>query len=291
MIWHILGAGAIGQLFATRLMDAGIAVRILSRQVGDYYQLQLQEGKDKRHYQLPIDAQNEYSTINHLLVCTKAPDTEMALRSIQDRIASGADILLMQNGMGQHDLAETLFPQAKIWAGVTTAGAWRSDAHSVHCIAQGTTEIGRYQGSSDQLPCGWNTTQPTPLLSKNIQPTLWRKLAINCAINPLTAIHQCLNGELVKNSVYLHEMKSICHEVEAVLSSMNLNLFQQSLFDEAVKVANNTAQNRSSMLTDVLQGRPTEIDYITGYLCERAKTLGIDTPWNDQLLLQVKNLS
>jgi 2-dehydropantoate 2-reductase len=51
-----------------------------------------------------------------------------------------------------------------------------------------------------------------------------------------------------------------------------------------------TAANQSSMLRDVLQGRPTEIDYITGYLCSEADRLGVPCPANQQLLNQVRLL-
>lgn len=291
MIWHILGAGAIGQLFATRLLDAGVSVCILSRQQLDgYYQLHLQEGKVTRQYQLQTSAYHHSLRIEHLLVCTKAPDTYEALRAIGHNLCSNADILLLQNGMGQHELAQRLFPSARIWAGITTAGAWRSEAHRINCIAPGTTEIGPLGHHSNSLPTGWEKIHPKPLMQDDIHHALWRKLAINCAINPLTAIHQCLNGELLKRSDYLEQMSQVCSEVERLLVAMKLDLFQSSLFDDAVKVAELTAQNRSSMLTDVVQGRTTEIDHITGYLCQEAAKLGIDMPFNQQLLMQVKSL-
>ena len=291
MIWHILGAGAIGQLFATRLIDAGVSVRILSRQPSDYYQLHLLEGKDKCTYTLHPDSIDAKEPITHLLVCTKAPDTVDALLTHQHRIYANAHILLLQNGMGQHEAVQALLTKAHIWAGITTAGAWRSDPFTLHCVSQGTTEIGLLNRHSLGLPDGWGKVTPQPIAAANIQLSLWRKLAINCAINPLTAVHQCLNGELVENPVFLKQMRQVCTEVEQVLQVLNLSVLEGPLIEHAMQVASQTAKNQSSMLTDILHSRPTEIDFITGYLCHQADQLGISLPFNHTLLQKVKSLS
>jgi 2-dehydropantoate 2-reductase len=49
-----------------------------------------------------------------------------------------------------------------------------------------------------------------------------------------------------------------------------------------------TANNRSSMLQDVMNARQTEIDYITGFLLQEAARLGIDAPLNRALLEKIK---
>jgi 2-dehydropantoate 2-reductase len=49
-----------------------------------------------------------------------------------------------------------------------------------------------------------------------------------------------------------------------------------------------TAANRSSMLQDVGAGRPTEIDYITGYLLGVARRCGVEAPLNEDLLARVR---
>lgn len=296
MIWHIIGAGAIGQLFATRLIDAGVTIRMLMRpsqpfHIEGYYQLQLHEGKDKRHYQLPCESIQSPAAISHLLVCTKAPDTNAALNSIQHRLSPSAIILLLQNGMGQHEKTLSAFPNAHIWAGVTTAGAWRATQHELICVAPGKTDMGRLDGQPSDLPDGWSNTLPTPFAVEEIRLSMWRKLAINCAINPLTAIHRCANGRLVEDPLLRQHMTDACNEIENVTEALNLQLFNAPLIDHAIDIAENTAANRSSMLTDIINGRTTEIDFITGYLCAKARQLGIDVPINEHLLKRVKHIS
>jgi len=54
------------------------------------------------------------------------------------------------------------------------------------------------------------------------------------------------------------------------------------------KVAQQTANNHSSMLRDLLQKRKTEIDYINGYLVSQAEKLGLEVPVNRTLLRLVR---
>lgn len=293
MIWHILGAGAIGSLFAIRLQQAGSTVQLLLRQpqTEDYYQLHLHKGKDTQAYRLPWQPVTQATAINHLLIATKAPDTLTALDSLASRVQPNADIVLLQNGMGQHEAVCRAFPQARIWAAVTTAGVWRPDANTLIQVSEGHTEIGSLQNAPTNMPKGWNTMTPPPAETADIYLSLWRKLAINCAINPLTARYQCRNGELVSDPQRRAVLLQLCHEIEQVTQALGLSLFDTSLADRVVHIAEQTAQNRSSMLTDLLNQRPTEIDYITGYLCQQAQQLNIHLPLNEQLLTEIKQLS
>ncbi len=42
------------------------------------------------------------------------------------------------------------------------------------------------------------------------------------------------------------------------------------------------------MLQDTLAGRPTEIEYITGYLLQRAAASGVDAPLNRELYQRLR---
>ena len=56
-------------------------------------------------------------------------------------------------------------------------------------------------------------------------------------------------------------------------------------------VARNTARNTSSMRSDRRRGRPTEIDFINGYMVGRGHALGVDVPTNQMLTNRIKQLS
>lgn len=292
MHWHILGAGAVGCLFAARLRQAGIAVSLLLRSSERLEQLRsggnrisIRNNPAQPHHPISGDLINNAGTINHLLVTTKAYDTEAAMAAISDRLAPGAQILLLQNGCGHQQTIARQFASRPVWAGITTSGVRRLAPFEIQISGEGETRIGalnRAAANTGSLPAGWESLKH-PVSPADIQQALWQKLAINAAINPLTALLECPNGDLVSDT-QLPRLTALCEEIERVASACNQSLFETPLIDQVIRVAQETAHNRSSMLEDISAGRRTEIEQITGYLCREAEKAKVSVPLNRELL-------
>ena len=125
----------------------------------------------------------------------------------------------------------------------------------------------------------------------DIDQALWLKLAINCAINPLTAVHGCLNGELAQRPELAMEVRRLCEEIAAISRAAGYTSAAANLEQAVTDVIAGTANNRSSMLQDVQDGHRTEIDYITGYLLCVARRHGIAAPCNQSLFERVHNMA
>ena len=124
---------------------------------------------------------------------------------------------------------------------------------------------------------------------EDIQQAQWKKLAINCVINPISALENINNGE-INIQVYQDKIKSIISEVVAVANKEGVVLTEHLLLNLVRDVAEGTAKNTSSMRADVLNKRRTEIDYINGYIDRLAKKHQLTTTVNSQLWLAVKTL-
>jgi 2-dehydropantoate 2-reductase len=144
-----------------------------------------------------------------------------------------------------------------------------------------------------------------------MRTALWRKLAANCIINPLTALRQIHNGQLLEQSDWKHMLLSITEEVAAVAAAdvatrlpgqqeedehqqnvqVDEELTATSLQKYVEQVVTDTAANKSSMLQDVLAQRHTEIDYLSGYVVRRGRAVGIECPANEELWKQVRSLT
>ncbi|MFV0276155.1 MAG: ketopantoate reductase family protein [Parahaliea sp.] len=289
--WHVLGCGAMGSLFATQLARAGREVVLLPRRSPAWpgpIALTL-EGLSRGRWQLPWEERATPSPIEQVLVFTKAHDIADAVAGIAHRLGPTSRIVLMANGMGfVEELAQRL-PALAPLQGTTTQGAWRDDAGAVHHAGHGTTRIGRpgeraapawFAAFANAIPdCQWES---------DIASALWLKLAINCAINPLTAIHRCRNGELAKRSDLAAQVRQLCAEITAVSAAAGLGPAVAGLEARVFAVIATTAGNRSSMLQDISAGRRSEIDYINGYLAGVAHHHGVEAPLNHNLWLQVK---
>jgi 2-dehydropantoate 2-reductase len=116
-------------------------------------------------------------------------------------------------------------------------------------------------------------------------------LAINAAINPLTALLDVPNGELLLSPHALAIMTEAAGETAAVAEARGIRLPYDDPGAAAAEVAGRTASNHSSMLQDIRRGAPTEIDAICGAIANEGESLGVWTPVNRVLWHLVRALA
>ncbi len=285
--WHILGAGSLGTLWATRLARVGLPVRLLLRDSSSLARyraaggLSLQEGEHCGLYPIPAETAQATSPISHLLLACKAYDAEEAVASLAPRLSPGANLILLQNGLGSQQAVAERLPKANCIFASSTEGAFRDGAFRVVFASQGHTWLG--QPGKTQAP-DWlvQLTQAgiAHQWTEEILDKLWRKLALNCAINPLTVLHGCHNGGLREHPT---EVDSLCHELTLLLHQVGQPAAASGLHKQVLQVIDDTAANYSSMYQDVSAGRRTEISYLLGYACREAAQHSLCLPHLSEL--------
>ena len=291
--WHILGAGAIGCLYAEALHRAGCQTTLLLRSGGPGQQALVVEREESRcETPLPIASPENCGGISHLLVTTKAYDVGSAVQSIAHHLGADSTALVLVNGMGLAAQLQRDFPQLDIFSGTTTEGAYRIAPLHIRHAGHGETRIGR-KGQEQPAPWfhSWSGALGNCVWDSDIDAALWEKMAVNCVINPLTAIYRCRNGDLAQRPELARQVDSVCTEITQVSYAAGFTSTAQTLQQTVARVIAGTAANRSSMLQDVSAGRRTEIDYITGYLLQVARDHGIVAPHNTDLFERVKNIA
>ena len=282
MSWHVLGAGALGSLWAARLAGADATVRIILRsaqRLADYQRaggLTLTAEDLSRLYAIPAELPDASTPIQRLLVACKAYDAEGAVAQVASRLSSGCEILLLQNGLGSQQAIAERWPQARCIFVSSTEGAYRQDDFHVVFAGHGQNWLGDSNGGSapawlDEL----NRAGIPQTWSCDILARLWRKLALNCAINPLTVLHDCRNGELLQHR---EQLSGLCQELVDLLEASGQPAAASDLQGEVLRVIDATAANYSSMYQDVRLGRRTEIAYLLGHACRSADSLGLALP-------------
>ncbi|PLR62007.1 2-dehydropantoate 2-reductase [Pseudomonas sp. QC2] len=289
--WHILGAGSLGTLWATRLARAGVPVRLILRdeaRLANYQTTQgltLVEHGVAQTYPVIAETPDSPEPIHRLLVACKAYDAQSAVAQLQRRLAPDAELILLQNGLGSQDAVAAQMPQARCIFASSTEGAFRDGDWRVVFAGHGYTWLG--DASHPTPPLWLDDLQAAGIphdWSADILTRLWRKLALNCAINPLTVLYQCRNGELQAHHC---EVATLCAELGELLECCGQPAAALDLQREVERVILATAANYSSMYQDVAAGRRTEISYLLGYACQAAARHQLNLPHLNQLQVRL----
>ncbi len=291
--WHVLGAGSIGSLFAFWLKEKATLIQRPESFDSSITEFRYQRNDKETTFELPcVRSSDHYEPIQRLLICTKANQTQAAIKNI--KLADNAQLVLLQNGMGNAEWLEQEYSNSKIFSATTTHGAYRLNKNHVVHAGLGDTYLGSLDTSlstaAEDLSKQLSTDEQNIYFDADIKKRLWLKLAINCAINPLTAIYQCQNGDLLKHSERLGHMEAICKELDLVLKELKFLAADKSCFATTKQVAHDTGANFSSMYQDRKHQQASEIDFIQGYLITEAQKLGIPTPHNSAVLATIKEI-
>jgi 2-dehydropantoate 2-reductase len=177
----------------------------------------------------------------------------------------------------------------KIVGGSTTLGANELGPGYIHHAGEGDTFIGELNGSlSTRVREIAETLTEAGIrvgVREDIRKIIWNKLIINVGINALTAILRVRNGVLVEHQPSKNLMEAAVSEAVRVAATQGIVFDEAEIQNRVKEVARRTAENRSSMLQDMLAGRRTEIDYINGAVAR----LG-DSPVNRALCDLVRAL-
>ncbi len=298
---NIIGAGAIGHLWYAYLKQAGINVCLYSKKVKAEKAFILKsplnqikpETVNVKYYSL-----KQWQTCDLILVCVKAFQLESLCQSLAPLVKKQAascnppPIILMMNGMGLVEITQKYLPQIPVFHAYLTHGAYLTDTKIIHA-GLGKTIIGNIKQTNVS-----QVKKELPFLNKALPPFSWKnnhyerlieKLVINSVINPLTALSGKTNSSILINATLSKEAEAVLMELWPIITQIAPRLSLQKTKQSIEQVALSTANNRSSMLQDVINNKPTEIDFINGYFINLGKQYNLALPINQGLVEQIKS--
>ncbi|WP_108669796.1 2-dehydropantoate 2-reductase [Peribacillus acanthi] len=196
-----------------------------------------------------------------LIVTVKQYQLEEILPYIKN---AAVPLIFIQNGMGHLDQIRNL--EAEIFLGTVEHGAFKVDDMTVQHTGRGAVRLAVFKGDVNTITFLSENDNLQISFQDQYLPMLLDKLFVNATINPLTAILEVRNGELVENPNFHHILVNLCKEICTVF---NISDWKHVLI-HIENVCRNTSNNRSSMLKDIENQRQTEIDAILGYVLMEA---------------------
>lgn len=289
----VIGAGAIGSMFGAYLAESGKDVSFVVREgiranVLKENGLTVSGVKGEITVTPKIFFDASLAGIQDLvLVCVKAYQTKEAVLQHKALVGENTVVLSMQNGIGNVEQIAEVVGEEKVMAGSTTNGGYITEDGVLHHVGDGTTQIGELNGEQSErlkeIVGLFDNTKIKVSIAENILKVLYTKLAINCAINPLTALLKVQNGDVFELENLKEVARNAVLEVADLALVKGIEFDREKLVEQMFEVARVTRKNYSSMYKDVVQGRETEIEAICGAVKRFGFQSGVNTPVNSCL--------
>ena len=220
-------------------------------------------------------------------ICGKADSTPVLAQIAEEILTQDGVAISIQNGMGHAQTLAHRLGRERTLGGITTHGAWRDNV-GTHWVGRGSITIGSLDESkpsanAERLIRILDQAGLSPEWSQDINTSIWKKLLVNVAINPVCSIAGVRNGALLEVPELWAQAISAMYEAATVATASGADLSELDMEDLLREVAANTANNRCSMLQDIMAGRKTEVDHLCGAVVEMGESVGVPTPRNEML--------
>ena len=288
----IVGAGAMGCLFAARMMEAGALVTLVDtdlRRLADIERLGLELHDDAGTRTLrPRTARAEdiSGPVDLVVLFTKGLHSAAAVRSVAHLARLEPVALSLQNGLGNAEILAETFGAGRVLKGTAHVPADLHPPNQVLSHGFSQADLGGHVPAAHAL-----APRVAQLLSRggfavevreDIEAAVWAKLAFNAALNAMAMISGSCNAAM-NNPPGKRIAAAVVRETVAVAAAAGLRLDSSGINETVLKALAGHPAHKASMLQDREAARRTEIQSINGAIVRAGERYGVATPVNATL--------
>jgi 2-dehydropantoate 2-reductase len=287
----VVGAGAIGTLYAARLARGHDVTLVAHRpeqaeaiRAAGIRIMGLEDTSCR------VDATSVVGDIppeSLVIVTTKVYASADAVRPLAPLLRPDTVVLCLQNGLGSERVVrEVTGDRGTVLRGITNFGAIFVEPGVVSLKARGNTLI-EASAASAALADLFTQADLAGRVCPDMPREIWKKLVVNCVINPLTAMTGMEVGWIadarldpIKRRI-IDECLAVARHEGVVFETDFLRMLNETY---------GPSRNLSSMYQDLLNGRYTEIDYMNGAVVDLGRRHGVACPINEGLVAIIRAL-
>ncbi len=314
----IVGAGAIGAYFGLELALGGAEVSLIARgphlaamQAGG---VRVRAGGEERQAQVRAsDDPAELGPQDAVVITLKAHSVPGICERLKPLLGPETVVVTASNGIpwwyfhrleGPHEgrrIAtvdpggiqwETIGPERALGCVVYAAGeivepgVIEVAAH----LSQKRLPLGEPDGSRSEralaLSRAFVTAGFKAPVRTDIRSDIWMKLWGNLAFNPVSALTGATLEDIARDPGTCAVVRAMMVEGQAVGEALGARFAID--VEKRIAGAEGVGAHRTSMLQDLMLGRPMEIEALVGVICELGRLTGVPTPTVDMVYALVK---
>ena len=295
----MVGAGSVGGFFGAHLAKNNPNVSFLLRprtlEAVKRNGLTIKSAKGNFTVHPPAASDpRQLATPDLIILAVKAYDLDEVMTQLEPVLTERTVILTLQNGIDTEDRIISRLHRDCVVGGVAFIYSKIVEPGVIEHYKRGGVAIGELMGHKServsQITDIFKQAGISCQLSEDIRKSKWEKMCWNCVFNPLTVVIDDKVAKALDHPEMAGVIRQIVGEVAAVSAAVKVPL-APDMAEKVVKWTQELRDIHTSMYDDWKGKRPTEIDYLNGYIVRVGRELGIPTPVNEALTAMVKTIT
>jgi 2-dehydropantoate 2-reductase len=293
----IVGCGAIGSLYAAHLARVAEVWALVRRD--DHARALNRDGlrvSGKHNFAVSLratSAADELPEFDFGIVATKATQVEEAIAQAGRRFDRGA-VVSAQNGLGSEEIISAHTRGQVIRATTFMSGTKHSDTHVQYELDTATwlgpfeprqTPMSLVDEVAELIKAGGLKAEAL----RDARPAQWSKLIFNASVNGVSALtglpHSPHFADEKESSSLGHLLHALIEEGKQVAAAAGVLLHEDPWAMNKIGAMTN---HPPSMLHDVRQQLPTEVDFLSGAIAREAERAGVAAPLHSAVYCLIK---
>ena len=293
----VVGAGAMGSIFGARFHQAGhetVLVDVVQPLVDTINAdgVTVVRGDDETVTRVPATTDPAaVGPVDIVVFFTKCYHTASAAEGARPLVGPDTVVASLQNGWGNGDVLAAAYPPAQVVLGVTyNSGLLEGPGRVMHPAEQPTL-VGSFSDGGDgaaRLAEALESAGLAATVASPVRPEIWKKLILNAASLPASALTGMTAGALGTCQDMLDLVTETTREAVAVAQALGYDIDFDERIGTILALVEKAGPTKASMLQDVEAGRRTEIDVINGAVVRAADEAGVAVPINRALMQLIK---
>jgi 2-dehydropantoate 2-reductase len=293
----VLGAGAVGAVYASMFFDASSFSTALVARDARYDRLRA-EGLviNGKQYRMPVvhpDQATEPADL--IIVALKNHSLPDAVHDLEKLVGDETTLISVMNGLDSEEYLGSVYGMNKVLYAIAVAIPAVREGNSITCPSSGKI----YFGEADNIHLServrtvqeaFNRAGIASEIPTDMMRMLWWKFMVNVGINQASAVMRATYGVFQTSPDAQALMETLMREVLVLAQRIGVNLVEQDLDEWFAVLKTLSPEGKTSMLQDVEAGRKTEVEIFAGKMVELGTSYGIPTPVNKTLLSIIRVL-
>ncbi|MBQ7509938.1 MAG: putative 2-dehydropantoate 2-reductase [Prevotella sp.] len=270
MTYAVIGTGAIGGYYGSKLAHSGQEVHFLLHSDYDYVKANgLQVDSCDGSFHLPAvhayQSTTDMPAADVVLVCLKSTRNHLLKQLLPPLLHEQTMVVLIQNGIGLEEDLSQWFPGIQLVAGLAFICSAKTEPGRVNHQCYGHINFGNYSCRNEQRFQQMVADFTEAGIKAGVvayEEARWRKAVWNMPFNGMTVALNTQTNHLLQHPSTRALIREQMMEVIHTANALGIEAIDESFADEMILMTDEMTPYSPSMKLDFDFHRPMEIDYL-----------------------------